>query len=192
MGAFTMGNDRETTRTPRRRNTALRICARPALALWCSAGVIFAQDSTDRAWTVVSEGLRHESTEHRAAAVHALGLLPDNARAREAADNALADEEEEVRASAATALGEMGAEESIPNLKAALGDEEAVVVFAATNALYKLGDPIAFEVFYGVLMGERKTGEGLLESQLEMLSDRRALARLGFEQAGRVNAFETT
>ena len=152
------------------------------VALSFCSRVAFAQRSLDQAWTVLNEGLSHESTEHRAAAAHALGLIPGSARARDAAENALTDEEEEVRASAATALGEIGAESSIPKLRAALRDEEAEVVFAATNALYKLKDPIAFEVFYSVLMGERKTGEGLLESQMDMITDPDALARIGFER----------
>jgi HEAT repeat protein len=56
------------------------------------------------------------------------------------------------------------------------------VVFAAVNALYNLGDPCAYEVYYAVLLGERKSGEGLVESQMKMLKDPKAMARMGFEQ----------
>ena len=160
----------------------VRTCFRCVVALWFCVGVLFAQGSKGQAWSVLSEGLGHENKEDRASAVHALGLIPDSARAREAAENALTDKEEVVRAAAATALGEMGAESSIPKLKAALRDEKAEVVFGATNALYKLKDPIAFEVFYSVLMGERKTGKSLTESQMDMLKDSKALAKVGFEQ----------
>jgi HEAT repeat protein len=45
-----------------------------------------------------------------------------------------------------------------------------------------LGDQTAYRVYYAVLTGERKTGEPLLESQLKMLKDPQALARVGFEQ----------
>jgi HEAT repeat protein len=61
-------------------------------------------------------------------------------------------------------------------------DKEAGVVFACASSLLQLGDPSAYRVYYAVLTGERKTGEPLLESQLKMLKDPEALARIGFEQ----------
>jgi HEAT repeat protein len=42
-------------------------------------------------------------------------------------------------------------------------------------------DPIGYEVYYAVLTGERKAGDKLLESQLKMLKDPEALAKIGFE-----------
>jgi HEAT repeat protein len=62
-------------------------------------------------------------------------------------------------------------------------DQDAEVVFAAAAALYTLGDPRAYEFYYAVLTGQRKTGDSLVESQLKMLQDRRAVARMGI-QAG--------
>ena len=85
-----------------------RPCFRCLVALWLCVGVVSAQDATDLAWSILSDGLGRNSDDHRAAAAHALGLIPNNARARDAAENALNDDEEEVRASAAAALGEMG------------------------------------------------------------------------------------
>ena len=46
-------------------------------------------------------------------------------------------------------------------LKEALKDPDAGVVLAAANALRLIGDPIAYEVYYAVLTGERKSGAGL-------------------------------
>jgi hypothetical protein len=40
---------------------------------------------------------------------------------------------------------------------------------------------MANSVYYAVLTGQRKTGEPLLESQLKMLKDPQALAKIGFE-----------
>jgi HEAT repeat protein len=45
-----------------------------------------------------------------------------------------------------------------------------------------LGDPAAFEVYYAVLAGEKKSGDTLLESQSKMIHDPKALAKIGFEQ----------
>ncbi|MGH9322201.1 MAG: HEAT repeat domain-containing protein, partial [Vicinamibacteria bacterium] len=58
---------------------------------------------------------------------------------------------------------------------------ESEVVFSAAGALYLLKDPTANGVYYAVLTGERKTGEPLLESQLELLKDPKALGKIGFE-----------
>jgi HEAT repeat protein len=60
-------------------------------------------------------------------------------------------------------------------------DKESEVVFSASSALFQLGDPTAYQVYYAVLTGQRKTGEPLLESQMEMLKDPNTLAKVGFE-----------
>jgi len=73
------------------------------------------------------------------------------------AENALQDEKPEVRASGATALGQMGANASVGKLKEAIKDKETEVVFAATSALFVLHDPAAYEVYYAVLTGEKKS-----------------------------------
>ena len=87
-----------------------------------------------------------------------------------------------MRAAAATALGQIGLKTATPALTSALHDTEAGVVFACASSLLRLGDATAYRVYYAVLTGERKTGEPLLESQLKMLKDPEALARIGFEQ----------
>lgn len=140
-----------------------------------------AQNGAERAWEVLSAGLADKSYERRAHAVHALGLAPDTPRTRGAAEKALKDDRDEVRASAASALGHMGAKESSATLQAAIQDKSPDVVFAAANALLRLNDPAAYQVFYAVLLGEKKTGESLTDSQLKMLKDPKALTKLGFE-----------
>ena len=52
----------------------------------------------------------------------------------------------------------------------------------AAGALYKLNDATAYEIYYAALTGEMKSGAGLVESQMKMLKDPKALAKLGFEQ----------
>lgn len=147
-----------------------------------SAELAFCQTTAQKAWGVLKKGIDSSDDGERVAAIHALGLMPGDIRSRRAAEYALLDETEDVRAAAAEALGVMAAKESIPQLKEALKDKEAAVVFAATASLYSFGDPIANQVYYAVLLGEKKTGESLLDSQLDMLNDPEALINLGIEQ----------
>ena len=135
-----------------------------------------------RAWTILEQGAASGSNDTRARAVESLGLLVKNDRARKLAESKLKDEDAAVRAAAATTLGQIGLKASTPALTAAVRDNEAGVVFACASSLLRLGDATAYRVYYAVLTGERKTGEPLLESQLKMLKDPEALARIGFEQ----------
>ena len=145
------------------------------------AACIHAQTPVDKAWGVLSAAAQGKSDEDRAKAIQALGLITGNDRARKLAETALSDEEEEVRVTAANVLGIMGAKESAPKLRAAVKDKETSVVFAAANALLVLGDPAAFEVYYAVLTGQKKSGDALLESQMKMLKDPKALGQMGLE-----------
>ena len=146
-----------------------------------TSSVVLGQERPSRAWAVLEEGLHSTSADTRAKATRSLGLITHNARARQFGEKALADENESVRAAAAEALGSMGAKSSAPKLVEAAKSKDTSVVFAAANALYVLGDPRAYEVYYAVLMGERKSGDSLMESQLKMVKDPKALAKMGFE-----------
>jgi HEAT repeat protein len=139
-------------------------------------------DDVSRAWTILEQGAANTNASTRAKAVEALGLLVKDNRSRQLAEPKLRDDAPAVRAAAATAIGQIGLTTSAPALKEALRDNEADVVFAATAALLHLGDADAYRVYYAVLTGERKTGQPLLDSQLKMLKDPNALARIGFEQ----------
>ena len=160
-------------------------CAPLLTALWLLSvgpGASPAPTHTARAWTMLDEGVASASEETRARAVESLGLLVKNDRARKLAESALKDKDPSVRAAAATALGQIGLKAATAALTSALHDTEAGVVFASASSLLQLGDATAYRVYYAVLTGERKTGEPLLESQLKMLKDPEALARIGFEQ----------
>jgi len=152
--------------------------------LTCAFAVdLTAQTPVDQAWSVLSTGTAGDSYEQRVKAVRTLGALRGEQRAREMAEKALGDEKSAVRAAAAEALGEMRAKESIEKLKKAITTEkEADALFAAGNALFVLGDPTAFGLYYAVLTGEKKSGEGLIDSQMKMVHDPKALAKFGFEQ----------
>src|SRR5690348_4549096 len=86
------------------------------LILTLPSGLLAASTPLDNAWDILKDGTSASSIEKRSDATQALGLLIRNDRARLMAEKALADNVPEVRAAAATALGEMRATASIPKL----------------------------------------------------------------------------
>jgi HEAT repeat protein len=152
------------------------------LLLFVSVVPLLAQTAIESAWSTLDAGLGDKSATERAKAVRSLGTIRNNSKAEADAVKALADPDPSVRAAGAIALGKMGAKSAIPMLENLLtSDTESEVVFASASALRDLGDPKAFNVYYAVLTGERKTGEGLKDSQLKMLKDPKALARIGLD-----------
>jgi HEAT repeat protein len=98
------------------------------------------------------------------------------------AEAALKDLRPEVRAAAATALGQMHATESIPKLQKLLNDKRISVVMAAAHALRDLkDDKSAYAVYLDVLTGERK-GDGLITQQMDTLHNPHEMAMIGFEE----------
>jgi HEAT repeat protein len=98
------------------------------------------------------------------------------------AEGALADQNPNVRAAAARALGPMGAVSSVPKLKAVLDDKEPAVVLAAAHSLFMLGDrEDSYEIDYEMLIGERKTADGFVASGVNELKNPKAVAVIGFE-----------
>lgn len=152
------------------------------IVLITCAACLQAQTPVDRAWKILSDGAQDKSYEKRTKVMHALAFIPGDAQAQEKAETALKDDREEVRAAAAESLGVMRAKSSAPKLKAAINDKETSVVFAAANALFVLGDPDAYRVYYAVVTGQKKSGDSLVESQTKMLKDPKALANMGLEE----------
>ncbi len=136
---------------------------------------------TDTAWAILQQAAADNSADKRAKAVQALGLITRNKKAEEILQKALLDANAHVRVAAAKSIGEMGAVSSRANLIKALNDTNIEVVIAAANALYALKDPAAYDVYYALLTGERKSSEGLLQSELNILKDRKSLEKLAFE-----------
>jgi HEAT repeat protein len=135
---------------------------------------------SQQAWTILKDAAADKSGAKRAKAVHSLGMI-GGPRAKGMAEEALSDEDKDVRSEAATSLGRMHALASRPKLRACLNDKEVQVVLACTNSLYLLKDPLAFEVYYALLTEERKSSGGLVQSQLDLLHDRKQLEKLAFE-----------
>jgi len=103
----------------------LRIIA----VLFASVALVHAQTPSNKAWSILRDGAADKSSEKRAKAMNALGLLTHNTKARQMAENGLLDKELEVRAAAASALGQQGSAISIPKLKEAVKDAQTEVVF---------------------------------------------------------------
>jgi hypothetical protein len=150
-----------------------------ALTTSCSA---FAQDRREQAWDILRANVSEKDTGKRAQAVRVLGLLQGESEALEMARKALGDEKPEVRAAAATALGQMSARVSIPRLRALLSDKEPSVVLAAASALMTFKDQSAYDIYYEILTGERKTGKGLIAGEKQTMKDPKKLAEQGFNE----------
>jgi HEAT repeat protein len=114
--------------------------------------------------------------------VGALALLVENPQAAEMAEKALRDEKPEVRTAAARALGQIRSPKSVPKLRKALSDPENSVVMAAAHALVLLKDPAGYELYYAVLTGERKKGQGLISQEMDLMRDPGKVAELCVEE----------
>lgn len=140
------------------------------------------QDPREQAWQILHRGLGEKHASERTLAVQALSLLPGNRRATQFAVTALQDKDAEVRTAAAVVLGQQHARSAIPQLKQALSDTELSVALAAAHALLLLKDSSAYDVYYAILMGDRKSSEGLLESQLKRVKDPKQMAEIGISE----------
>ena len=141
-----------------------------------------APDVREEAWRVLNEGLHHEHASHRAIAVQALSLMPKNRTAERLAIRSLRDKDAKVRSAAATTLGQLHATSAIPALHQALSDEQISVVLSAAHSLYLMKDKAAYEIYYAILMKDRKTSSGLVQSQLDRLKDPKQVMELGFQE----------
>jgi HEAT repeat protein len=165
---------------PRLKNS-LGGAAPGALLLLALCSHARAETPAVKAWNLLNEATGNSDIEKRTQSVSALGLIVKDPHAEELAAKALTDPKPEVRAAGANALGQMEATGSIPALKEALKDTDVSVVLAAAHSLLLLHDKTAYEVYYAVLAGKRKSGAGLLADQKKMLDDPKKMAQFGFE-----------
>ncbi len=140
------------------------------------------QVTKEDAWQVLQTACTQDKTTSRTSAVRALGLITSNTRARKLAEQALVDDNPDVRVAAADALGEMNARNSVLKLRKALNDSDPTVALAAAHSLELMHNSSAYQVYYEVLAGERKTHRGLLASQTAALNDPGAIAKLGIRE----------
>jgi HEAT repeat protein len=138
------------------------------------------------AWDVLNKAMHSDKLSERVTSVQALSLMAENTTALKLAETALLDDKPEVRAAAAATLGELHYKSSIPKLRSILEDKDPTVVLAAAQALEKMHDESAYEVYYEILTGERKASKGLIASgiaETSILHDPKKLAKLGIEES---------
>lgn len=160
------------------------------IALSCAGSIAtFSQPSADikspkhKAWDMLITAAFSKSSTERANGIRALGLLQGDTQARELAEAALDDPKPEVRSAAATALGQMHAVQSITKLRQALSDKKISVVMAAAQSLRQLkDDQSAYDVYYELLTGERKSNDGLIARQLDTLKNPKEMAQIGLSE----------
>jgi HEAT repeat protein len=139
-------------------------------------------DLEEKSWLILQTGLHSKKAAQREKAVKALSLLEGNRQAIRFTLRAMRDKNPRVRAAAASSLGELHAISTVPALRAAVSDKDASVMLAATHALFVLKDPLAYEVYYAILMGNKKTSAGIIQSQVDRLKDPKQVAQMGLQE----------
>ena len=140
-----------------------------------------AQSQADQAWKVLRAGVAHSSAETRVKAIRAMDILVKNPEAEKIAIAALKDKNSDVQVAGVLTLGSIGSSAALPEIKKLAPTAGATLIFAIANTLYKLNDQEAYEIYYAAVTKERKSGEGLVESQMKMLKNSKAMAQVGFE-----------
>jgi hypothetical protein len=153
-----------------------------AVVLLAGSTLSPAQTPQLEAWQILRKGAAEKGTDERAKAIGALGLLLRDPGAAAIAEKALEDDKPEVRVAAARALGEIRFGASVSKLRKALSDKESSVVMAAAHSLILFKDKAGYEVYYAVLEGERKRGEGLISQEMDLLREPKKVAEYCFEE----------
>lgn len=140
------------------------------------------QTSRDKAWDILRAGAKALNFDKRANAVQSLGLTSGDSEATQLAEEALHDKEPTVRAAAAKALGAMRSTKSIPLLQGALSDKDISVCLAVAHSLTQLKENSGYDLYYAVLMGERKGGKSLIADQMNDLKTPERAIKFAFDQ----------
>lgn len=141
-----------------------------------------------QAWDVLKAGLAETNPDKRKYAVTALGAIgTGSAEALSLVESALEDKEPFIRQTAVAMLGEMKSRTSIPKIKNAVDDPEASVSYTAAKVLWDMGDKSARDVFRQVIIGDFKSGPGMIKSAVRdakaKLRNPQALAMMGVKEA---------
>lgn len=140
-------------------------------------------DNMETAWQMLGSGAKDSKEQMGIAALNAIGTLTGIKRAEDDLQEAIKDQNVDVRVAAVMATGSMKDEKLIPVLRQLLDDPTPEVVFAAAVALWKLHDPSGINILYGVLAGERKTKVSVTQTGKRQaskdLQDPGTLAKIG-------------
>ncbi len=130
-----------------------------------------AQTPKQQAWEILQAATVNSKAEIRANNARALGLVTSNAKIVTMLEQALQDTDPTVRAAAATSLGTIKSKASVPKLLATLKDKDGDVVMAVAKALAEMDQEKGYSVFYALVTGQRKSGEGLVGSEEKEMTD---------------------
>jgi len=151
-----------------------------------SAANLSPADAMQTAWQMLETGSKDTKEQTRIAALNAIGTLTGIKRAEDDLQEAIKDQNVDVRVAAVVATASMKDENLIPVLRLSLDDPAPEVVFAAAASLWKLHDPSGINILYGVLAGDRKTKGSLTQTgkreASKDLHDPGTLARIGAQQ----------
>ena len=157
-------------------------------ACWLLIGFASAQAQSPQqlAWNILQAGATNTNSQQRVTAVTALAAITADPKAVTMAEQALQDQNSDVRAAAATTLGLLKATSSIPLLEKALKDTDPTVTISAAKALVEMNNEEGYDTYYAVATGQAKGGQGLVGSEQKELStlmhNPKDLAETAFEQ----------
>ena len=147
-------------------------------AITAQEGPVSSAPAEASAWQTLREGIADHDAVHRQTTLAAMASIGPAAEAVRLVVGCLKDHDTLVRQSAAAVLGQMGSEQAIVALKAAL-DDGPEVSFTAAKALWDLGDTAGRDIFQQVLEGERK-GPGRLNGAIRDAKKKLKPAQLAF------------
>jgi HEAT repeat protein len=154
-------------------------------ACLCATSML-AQNPQQLSWNILQDGLNNKNSQQRVSAVSVLGLITSDPRGVEMAEQALKDQNPDVREAAATALGTQKSQRSIPALQLALKDSSPAVIMAAAKSLVAMNNEDGYDIYYAVATGNMKSGQGLVGSQEsklnQLLHNPKDMAETAFEQ----------
>ena len=141
------------------------------------------QTATEKqAWDLLEQGASDHNVDKRSNAIQALGLDIGDTSAVRMAENALSDSAAFVRAAAARALGALGSPDSIPKLQPLLNDKDISVALAACHALVQLKSNSGYDLYYALVIGNRKGSRSLITEELDQMRTPSRAIRFAFDQ----------
>jgi HEAT repeat protein len=139
------------------------------------------------AWNVLHDAFADKNPMKKKQAITAIGSIGPTTESIRLLKEALHDDDPVMRQTAAAVLGQNKFRQCIPELKAALDDEDGEVAFTSAKALWDMGDHSGREVIDAVLSGERKDATGMVEGAKRdakaKLHDPKSLALIGAREA---------
>ena len=166
-----------------------RISAAAAVAaclLFTATASAQTQTPQQLAWSILQAGATNSNSQQRVTAITALAVITADPKAVTMAEQALQDQNSDVRAAGATTLGTLKATSAIPALQQALKDTDPTVIMSAAKALVEMNNEDGYNTYYAVATGQLKGGQGLVGSEQKQLStlmhNPKDLAETAFEQ----------